>query len=199
MLHRIIRYFRPPPLVSMDELERFLGSEAAYLAQRTTYEFCRNTLSYFGQHMFGDDGFNAAFRKCRWEAFAAILADLTLLAAAELRRAAPPGLDVDALALGLFARNLAAYELPAHRPGGWDDAVADLRRRLGDQVLSSPQTLAAVVAVSARRVFEALPVYSHNKAADFEGIERAIRFGTIAATDRLRQRLRPHPILAGIG
>lgn len=195
MLHRIINYFRPPPLVSMGELERFLGAEAAYLAQRSTYEFCRNTLSYFGQHMFGDDGFNAAFRHCRWEAFAAILADLTLLAAAELRRAAPPGVDVNAAALELFARNLAAYEVPAHRPDGWGDTVAELRRRLGDQALAPPQTLARLVAVSTRRVFEVLPVYSHNRAADFEGIEAAIRFGTVAAMDRLRQRLRPAAIL----
>ena len=91
------------------ELRRFLSGETSYLAQRMTYEFSRNTLAWFGQHYFADPGFNDVFRKCRWESFGLLGADVTLLAFGWMA-AARPDRHVD-----LADRMREILDRPVHR------------------------------------------------------------------------------------
>lgn len=196
MLQAIVDYVRPPRIGDLAALQRFLGGEASYLAQRSTYEFSRNTLAWFGQWAFGDDKFNDAFRLCRWESFAAVLADMMVMTLAKLRERAPSDSDhvVDGL-VALFEAILTDYPLPAHRPNGWGDLVQGLRIRLGQSALASALEPADIARTAARRVYEVVPVHSANTAADYEVIEGAIRFGMVSFDDRLRRRLHTDAII----
>src|SRR5262245_29172017 len=145
MLRSVIEYFVPPAVGDRAAFARFLSGEASYLAQRCTYEFARNTLGYFGQHHFGDDRFNDAFRISRWESFAAILAGMVLLAEARLRPHAGDAPDrlIDPLTQ-LYREMLAEYPLPAHRAQGWEADVSALRDRLVHAQAAPPQSPAVV-------------------------------------------------------
>ena len=60
MLATLKGYFFPERIRSRVELARFVSGEASYVAQRSTYEFSRNTLAWYGQAAFGDPKFNDA-------------------------------------------------------------------------------------------------------------------------------------------
>ena len=130
MLTRAYRYFFPPPIRDRAALGSFMSGEAAYLAQRSTYEFTRNTLAWHGQAAFGDREFNDVFRICRWEAFGAVLSGFSLLAFARL--APGPGGrrgDLEAAMVKFYGDLLGAYETPRHRTD-WADELAALAERL---------------------------------------------------------------------
>jgi hypothetical protein len=189
MLSKMRDYFFPRPIRDLATLRRFLSGEASYIAQRTTYEFARNTLAWFGQHHFGDDRFNDAFRICRWEAYAAILADMVVLTRGHLLPAAPSGDALAAPLLQVYRNALAEYADPAHRPEGWRDAEDGLLQRLRALNDDDRPDARRVSAASAARTFETLPLYSADKAEDRRVIGNAIAFGLISFADRLRVRV----------
>lgn len=191
MLRRLIDRFWPTPIRDSPALSRWISGEASYLAQRSTYEFTRNTLAWFGQHHFADDRFNDHFRICRWESFAALLQGMTLLAEFRLRphaRGAEQHL-VDGL-VAAFAQALAEYPLPQHRPQGWDDAAAEARARLLEaQARSASPDAKALAHAATERMIQVMPVLSANRADDFRTIESAIQFGLVAFADRVPRRI----------
>jgi hypothetical protein len=190
MLRSIFEYFAPPAITDRPAFARFLSGEASYLAQRSTYEFARNTLAYFGQHQFADERFNDAFRVCRWEAFAAILGGMVILAEGRLRsHAAAQPAALRAGLLALYADMLAEYPVPAHRATGWDEQIAALEDQLTRAQADVPAAPAIVAKPVARRVYDVLPLYSHNAEYDRRIIDNAMSFGLIAFNDRLVRRL----------
>ncbi|MBL8702007.1 MAG: hypothetical protein JNK67_26730 [Alphaproteobacteria bacterium] len=193
----LLDYFRPPPIRSAAALREFISGEASYLAQRSTYEFSRNALAWYGQAAFGDPEFNDAFRICRWETFAIVLSNFVLLARARLaaRVAVPAGLD-DAL-VAQARIMLAAYPTPVHRRD-WEDVVAELADRLAAARQEEPPSPAGLGAAAAARVYPTMPVQSGNKAEDRKVIANALSFGTIAFNDRLAVRLDDAAVVADL-
>jgi hypothetical protein len=197
MIGKLFEHWRQGPLADGESLGRFLSGEASYLAQRSTYEFTRNTLAWFGQSAFGDDKFNDAFRICRWESFASILAGFIVLTQARLSPAAR-GREPE-VADGLvriFEAALAAYPTPAHR-ADWQEIVTalhDALRAAGSQGLSP----AAIGARAAERVIATVPVRSPNDAEDRQVISNAVRLGTIGVNDRLAARLVPEAMVRNL-
>ena len=191
-------HFFPPPIRTPAELGQFLYGQANYLTQRATYEFCRNTLGYFGQHMFADPRFQAQERVCRWEGFAAVLADELVLAEGMLRPVATAPLSAlrDGLA-DLYAEGLAAQPSPHHR-NGTADLVEAFRHRLDRVAEIEPRPVKDVAHIGARRIYEVLPIYSGNEAMDREGIDRAILFGLVSVHDQLAKRLDPAAVSAAL-
>lgn len=189
MLARLREYFFPSPIVEVAALRRFLSGEAAYIAQRATYEFSRNTLAWFGQHHFGDDRFNAAFAVCRWESYAAILADMVVLTRGHLLSAPVRPDALPAPLTRLYAEALGEYPAPAHRPDGWRDVEEALLTRLGAMAADARPDARKVAATAAARTFETLPVESRDKDEDRRVITGAIVFGMISFADRLRTRV----------
>lgn len=196
MLTTLIDHFRPPAIRTLPALRRFLSGEASYLAQRSTYEFSRNTLAWYGQHAFADDQFNDAFRICRWEAYAALTTRFVLLARARLDNAdTAASARVAGPLTDQAAAMLAEYPLPSHRRA-WDDILDALRQRLATFDTAVPPGPAALGDEAAAVVYPTLPVRSGNATEDREVIANALRFGAIAVNDRLGARLDRVAILA---
>jgi len=188
MFSSLFRTLRAKPIADPSELRRFLSGETSYLAQRMTYEFSRNTLAWFGQHYFADPGFNDVFRKCRWESFGLLGADITLLAFGRMAAARPGGhVDLADRMPALYTAILGEYPLPDHRPTGWGDLEAAFRTRIGD--LKLPLDPAKIAVPTAKAVFKTLPVFSQNKSGDYMVVYNAVHFGLVAFADRLRKRV----------
>ncbi len=195
MLGRLIAYWSPPPLTDARALGRFLSAEASYLAQRSTYEFTRNTLAWYGQAAFGDDRFNDVFRVCRWESFASILGGFVVLAHTRLRRVGSGDAKLLAPALlRIYGAELSAYPMPAHR-SDWADVTLRLEQRLAAGGAPTPAEIGSEAAL---RVYETIPVRSGNAAEDRDVLANAIRLGTISVNDRLAARLRPDAVSASL-
>jgi hypothetical protein len=180
------------PIVDPSELRRFISGEASYLTQRSVYEFSRNTLAWFGQHYFANQGFVTVYAKCRWEAFGLLGIDMAALALGRL--VATPDGHANRAALAarmaeLYAAALREYPAPEHRPEGWDDLLAECKMRL--EAVEGPLEPIKLAKPTAKRVFELLPVYSKNKAEDHKVVRNAFDFGLIAYYDRLRKRVPP--------
>lgn len=188
MMRRLVWYFLPPAIRKADDLSNFLEAQSNYLTQRATYEFSRNTLGYFGQHMFADEAFMAATRVSRWEGFAAVMADCLVLTEGLLRPAAESH-DLGPGLLRLYVRALAAQPSPAHRQAGYGDLVDLLGARLQQAATHPPAPVRDVARHAARRLLETLPVRSNNPRADRDGIEQAVHFGLVSVHDQLVRRI----------
>ena len=192
MLTALIRKFRPLPVVDPSELRRFISGEASYLTQRAVYEFSRNTLAWFGQHYFANQGFVKVYAKCRWEAFGLLGIDMTALALGRMiaTPAGQAGRETLAARMGeVYEAALREYPAPEHRPDGWNDLLAECNLRLG--AVEGPLDPIKLAKPTAKRVFELLPVYSKSKAEDHKVVQNAFDFGLIAYYDRLRKRVPP--------
>jgi hypothetical protein len=193
MLSALLKKFRPDPIVDPSELRRFVSGEASYLAQRAVYEYSRNTLAWFGQHYFADQGFISVYGACRWEAFALLGLDMTALTTGWLLQAGDARRQAEPLRAGmarLYAAALDEYPIPDHRPDGWSDILEIARTRL--EAVEGPLNPATLAKPSAKTVFAKMPVFSENKPGDHQVVYNALSFGLIAYYDRLRARVRPH-------
>ncbi len=197
MLKTFFRSLFAAPIADPSELRRFLSGEASLLAQRTTYEFSRNTLAWYGQHYFADAGFNEAFRKCRWDSFGLLASDMTLLTFGRLAEVRPAIRNSIAARMPeLYAEILREYPLPAHRPGGWTDMADRFANGLG--ALDFPVDPAKLATATAKSVFVTMPVFSDNRAGDYDVVYNAIHFGLVAFSDRLRRRVAAESVVAAL-
>ncbi len=185
MFAKLREYLFPKRLRARDDLRRFVSGEASYVAQRSTYEFVRNTLAWYGQAAFGDAKFNEAFAVCRWEAFANIAADMTMIVRAELA-----GGDVlDPPLLRLYADALGEYPNPSHRSEGWADRHAALLSRFAALPSDRKCDLTAMGHRTGVAIHDTAPAHSKNFAEERAVLAAAITFGLISFQDRLPRRL----------
>lgn len=188
MIRRLVDYFLPPAICEAGDLRDFLVAQSNYLTQRASYEFSRNTLGYFGQHVFADQAFLAQTRVCRWEGFAAVLADALVLTEGLLRPAAG-GRELAPGLVRLYVEGISAQPSPPHRPDGWVDLVTGLGTRLQQAAEGPPAPVREVARHAARCILDTLPIRSSNPKADRDGIHQAVHFGLVSVHDQLVRRL----------
>ena len=166
-----------------------IAAESAFLSQKSVVEYCRAKAGLNWETLFAEAPFRAALEICRWEAFAAVLADMTVIAEGLLRPHV--GMRHAALADALTqqaARALAAHARPAHRPDGWGDALAALRQRLALCQLAAPLPVHEVGRASGTRIVELLPIHPRLRRDDGEVVVNNIRFGLCRSHEEVSRR-----------
>lgn len=194
MLSTLRNYLFPERVRSRAELARFVSGEASYVAQRSTYEFSRNTLAWYGQAAFGDPKFNEAFAVCRWEAFAALAADMTTI----VRFFLNAGPSLDPALLQVHADVLGEYPAPVHRPEGWGDRHAALLSRFAGAPSGHRPDLSAMGHRTGILIHEYAPARSKNAEEERAVLAAAVTFGLISFNDRLPKRLDREALLAAL-
>ena len=196
---RLIAYFRPAPIANAPQLGTFLAERAALLAQKCAIDYCRGKTGLASYALFTEKPFLEALDVCRWETFAAALEDLILLAHGELRAHVSdeqrPRLSSALLAL--HSALLAAHPAPAHRPGGWSDAMEGFAARL-HAAPSAPPRVLELANHSAKRLFDTLPIHITMRELDEEVVYGAVRFRMIAISQDLRRRMRAAEVAASL-
>lgn len=197
-LPSFLKVFLPKPRVrTLAALQQLLDEEAAYLAQRSVIDFVRNELGSLSAQAFDDPRFQAKLAVSRWEGFAAVLADMIVLAHALLAAPDMPRQTLNRRLGDLYAAILAGHPVPDHRPGDWGTEIAGLRERLGALAPGppSPQTYAEATGAA---IFETLPFAPRDPADGRTVLCNAFAFGLIAFNDRLRRLLVAEPMRAEI-
>lgn len=189
--------WRPPPIATRESLREFVATRAAFVAQKSAIDYCRGKTGLFSRILFEEKEFQDALAVCRWESFAATLADLLLMTEGYLRSETRAFADETVCrrageTLGRFYPEiLASYPVPAHRATqGWADVESAFTIRFAAAMAAPPRPARDIADHSARRMFETLPIHADMRQLDEEIVHGAVRFRLIAAHQELMRRAR---------
>jgi len=172
---------RKEMLADAGDLARFLESRAAFMSQKGVVEYCRVRAGLMWSKLFLEKDFLAAMERCRWEAYAACLADLTVVMEAKLR----PHLPADGTAgeadlvpglMLLVADCFTAHGTPAALPDGWQGWIEVIRGRLEQAQLAAPRMAQDIGREAGRTVFRYLPIHASLRGEDFTMVQNNLRF-----------------------
>jgi hypothetical protein len=146
-------------VATRDELADFLAAHTAYVAQRTVLEYCRARTGLNWDKLFGEQAFLDGLEVCRWEAYAALLADVAEFALILLRRQSPADPQVYLPGIAEAARAaLLRHPVPRHR-ASWD------------------------------AIFGYLPIHPDLRREDREMFRNSVRFALCRVFDEVARRL----------
>lgn len=187
MLRAVIDWIRPPPIRSARGLEEFVEREAARLTTKSTLNYCRVKAAANAKKLFAEQAFRDGLHVCRWEAYAAILADGLRVAEAFLRPAAGDAAEAVAERLLDFYRLSLSVE-PRPQGGEWAPAVEELRGALARARLARPLPAYEIAVATGNRVFDLLPIHKSLRREDREVVVNQIRFGLTSLQQELDRR-----------
>jgi hypothetical protein len=199
MLKGWLRRWRPPAVDSAAALSEFLDRSATQVAQSSIIGYCHVKTSLPLHELIREKPFADAFEVARWEAFAAILADLVLVAEGYLRPAAAGRLPNMAERLtAMYRRILDGHPVPAHRPAGWQAEITAMRQRLAAAQQTLPRSISQIAEVSAGRVFDTLPIHERLRAPDRPAIEANVQFLMVGLAHQFETRLDTAALVADL-
>lgn len=189
---------RPPPVADAVGLRSLLLSESAFLAQKTTIEYCRARAGLLWQKLFEEAAFRAALDVCRWGAMAVVLADQIVVVEGFLR---PHGkgddAEVGAALVAMYEEILQSYgEVPPEQRAGWDDLMAEMPARMARVQLGPPHGPADTARTAGNRVYDLLPIHKSLRGYDREMMVNAVRFGMVGFHSKLQETVRDPATLA---
>lgn len=192
IISRLRDWFQGEAIEDRTELIAFLDRNAALIAQKCAIDYCRGKAGTFHQTLFREKPFIEALTRCRWESYAAILVDLTLIAETKLSEAARKlgrAKDLKPALARLYADTLQAQPVPVHR-SDWNEVIAAFERRQSAFDAASEQRPDHIILYSTRLLFESLPIHTNMRKFDEEIVFGAVRFHSVAFSQRLGAQLR---------
>ncbi len=199
MLDAIFRRRRNPAIATADALGAFLDKNALLIAQKSVIGYCQVKTMLPMHELMKDKPFVDAYEISRWEAFAAVLADLTVVAAQYLRSDAGNRLAALSAALvALYGRLLEAHPRPGHRADGWQDVVEELRMRFAASQETVPQPIGEIARISAARLFATMPIHERLREADQPAIEANVQFMMVGLAHEFEAQFNRSAIVADL-
>ncbi|MFC3674074.1 hypothetical protein [Ferrovibrio xuzhouensis] len=187
LLQRTKAFFFPPGVASLAELEAFVTGEAAYLAQKTVFGYCRvKTVTNF-EKLMTEPAFRDGVELCRWEAYAGTLGDTLVLVEGYLRP------DDPALREALADRIAGLYpfwlngHVPPHRTD-WTDRLEAFAARFRAARIAPPVSPDAAVQETAVLIHTTVPLHDRLKRNDREVILGDLRLHALAMHSQMLKR-----------
>lgn len=177
MFKGLRRAKRQKGVASAAALAAFLDRNAALVSQKTVVGYCLVKTRLPLAELIKEKAFADAYDAAVWEAYAAVLADLVIVAEAHLRAAA--GARPQSIAEGLLrihADVLAGHPAPAGRPDGWGAETARLRVRLAEAQAAPPRPIRDIAETAADRIFVSLPIHERLRTPDRPAAVAGVQF-----------------------
>lgn len=187
-LRRLLTPKRRPPVRTAGELADFLAAQTAYVAQRSVLGYCGARTGFNWDKLFREQAFLDSLEVCRWEAYAAVLPEVTELALIRLRR--EDAADPEACFPGLIEAARAAllrHPVPGHL-ARWDEALAAGEHHLAQALLAQPRAVHLVGFGAADAIFDLLPIHPDLRPEDREMFRNTLRFALCRAFDEMTRR-----------
>jgi hypothetical protein len=189
MLARLLKSWKPAPVRTRAELTEFLDRHASVITNRSVIGYCQVKTRLPLHELTCEAQFAAAFARSRAESYAAVLADLLVVAAGLLRDDGHGEGRLVAGLAGVYRDLLDQHGVPAHRPEGWGDVVAELEARLALLPAPVPGRVAEVARRSAQRLYETLPIHERLRAPDQPAIMANVQFLIVGLYREFERRL----------
>lgn len=186
MLERLTRFWRRRRVATAEELRELLATEAVYLSQKATIDYCRARSGLAWTKLVSEPEFIAALDGCRWQAMASVLADAIVVAEGFLRPHA--GDDAPRLAAALasmFAAILDSSSAPDTVRAEWRAVPDELSGRLARAQMGPVHHPGEIARTSGARVFDLLPLHASVRIDDREVVINNVRFGMVAFLETL--------------
>jgi hypothetical protein len=166
---RNLAFWRRPPIADLDALAVFVDEQSAFLVQKGIYEYSRARAGHYAKVLFNESEFHEALEQSRWRAYPLGLAMVGELVEGVLRShsgdAPAPHVDsVRRLILSVFDR----YPVPAALgEATWQQARADLDRRLQALGLHPPKRAIDIPEPYARTYWDLMPINKEIRSRDY--------------------------------
>ncbi|MBM3486301.1 MAG: hypothetical protein FJX67_06665 [Alphaproteobacteria bacterium] len=190
MLKDVLARWRPPPITDAPALRTYAKQNAAFIAQKSSIDYCRVKAGTFSYQLFTEKEFLDALTRCRWEGFALVLADILIVIEAFLR---PPSdreaRTVAARLMPWYADILATEPIPAHRPDGWGEAVTRFEARFAAAVAKAPGRPADIARVSGQALYAVLPIHTNHRELDQDMVVAGVQFRMVSLWQTMERRV----------
>lgn len=187
LLQRTRNFFFPPRVTTLAELQDFVTGEAAYLAQKTVFGYCRvKTLTDYDKLMT-EPAFRDGVELCRWEAYAGTLGDTLILAEGVLRSADPEQRIRIADRIANFYAAWLNSHVPPHR-SDWADRIAEFAARFAAARAGAPLPPDIIVQDTAAIIHTTVPLHDRLKRNDHEVILGDLRLHALALHSQMLRR-----------
>jgi len=167
----------------------FLGRQAAFVAQKTIFDYCRVKAGRSEPVLFADPDFRAALDHCRWEVFFASLADTAALAEAWLR---PHASGAEAALAEALVRLHAAILAESPPPAGLEAAKAAVPAAIAAHLarlqLAPPRPAHTLPLEAAAPLLATLPIHPDQRRGEEPAILGALRFHVVTTQQEMERR-----------
>jgi hypothetical protein len=180
-------------------LEAFLAGQAAYVAQKTVYDYCRVKAGRREKEMFADPDFQAALTHCRWQTFAGSAQDVTAMAEAWLRPHAPGREPALAAALArIGGAVIDAAPAPEAERASLAASRDALPRHLADLQGAPPRPAHRLPLLAEAPLLATIPVHPDQRIGETPAIKGALRFHIVSAQQEMERRFDPAALAAAL-
>jgi hypothetical protein len=191
--HRVLRLLwtrrETAPIDSIAKLQDFLGTRAAYVAQKTLYGYVKARMGIRYPAMFENADVIASLNIAKLHVFVACLSDLTVYAVGNALHNRPVGNDErQELARQCYRAALRDIAVDAPAPLT-QDAVDEFERRLADTDWRKGALQPENFTASPRALFRWAPIADNLKKFDTEIIENSITFAWRDIREQFRKRI----------
>ena len=171
---------RPPPIADRGTLADFLDTRAAFLTQKSIFDYSRGRSGPFFSLMINEDSFKAGVEESRWRSYPFALSIVAEMVYGVL---VPLGGPPEVLAAALRDTALEAFDrYPAPAPLGeqaWHEARQALAVRCEQMALHPPKRVKDIPVPFAQTFFDNMPIAEELRQNDFELIRSQIRVNVI--------------------
>jgi len=177
-LSTLLQWLSGTRISSRQDVQDFLESRAAYLAQKSISEYTQARANMMFSTLIGEKKFQQAYERARWFSFPATLAMVAEALAAQFRTldAGETG-AINTLLMDSAREIVAPYPVPAGADAGfWQTALDDLEKGLQRAALAAPHAIHLMPKSRAREIFDNLPAHASVRKNDFEMFQNTLRF-----------------------
>jgi hypothetical protein len=190
MFKGLLRSRRVKKVASAASLAAFLDRNASLVSQKTVIGYCLVKTSLPIHELIKEKAFAEAYDMAVWEAYAAALADLVMVAESHLRPVA--GDHPEEVARGLVrlhADIVAGRPVPANRPHGWAADTEALRVRLQEHQAAAPKPIREIAETAGERIFDSLPIHERLRRPDKPAAVAGVQFLMVGLAHEFEQQI----------
>lgn len=191
---------RRPPVGDARGLADFIDAQAAFVVQKSIYEYSRARAGHYSKVLFKEQQFLEAVERARWQAYPIGLAMVGELVEGVLRPLAGDAGDrqlaaLRDLVLSVFDRYPRPAVLDQHT---WSEARAELARRLEQLGLHPPKRAFEIPDPFARVYFDLLPISADLRRSEFPTIQAYLRVTLCNVHEELTRRMDGAALVAAL-
>jgi hypothetical protein len=182
MLNAILEWFRrPPPIVDRASLADFLDTRAAFIAQKSIFDYVRGRSGPYFSIIIKEEAFKAGVEEARWKNY-----PYGVTMVAEMLHGQIVSLTGNPVGLGRFMHDLSLevfdrYPVPAALGEEyWAEARRELAIRCNQIALHPPKLVKDIPTPHAKVIFDNMPIHEKLRELDFELITNQLRVNLIS-------------------